>query len=460
MTDPVPDPAPEVPADEDEGRLQRVHPLSPLLRGGLVMVALAFAAGRQLVEGQGFNWPLPIVGAIIAAVVLWAALSWWTTRFRLGTHSLRIESGILARRSRRIRLDRVQAVEVQQPLLARLFGMAELQIETAGGGTEAALAFLPHAHALALRQELLDRAGAQREPAVQGADGSALPADETSAGGAPEPTVLHVVPPALLLVSQLVRTGPLVATGATALAVGASVYVGNQPLGLALLLPMGLAVVGSIVNGFVAQYGFVLSRTTRGLAVRAGLLNVRSQAIPVDRVQGVVVVEPVVWRWLGWCEVQVTVAGVRSRGDDEARFTSTLVPVIERDAGARLAIDALGSGGPSATPLHSPPKRARWLDPVGWPVLRLGTGAGQVVTRRGLLVRRTDVVPRHKVQSCAVVQGPLQRRLGLASLHVHLPSGPVDAEGRHREAGEAWGLALTLPTDAPLPAGRDVPPPV
>ncbi len=275
--------------------------------------------------------------------------------------------------------------------------------------------------------------------------------------------MLHVVPPALLLVSQLVRTGPLVATGATALAVGTSVYLGNQPLGLALLLPMGIAVVGSIANGFVAQYGFVLSRTTRGLAVRAGLLNVRSQAIPVDRVQGVVVVEPVVWRWLGWCEVQVTVAGVRSRGDDEARFTSTLVPVIERDAGARLAIDALGSGGPSATPLHSPPRRARWLDPVGWPVLRLGTGAGQVVTRRGLLVRRTDVVPRHKVQSCAVVQGPLQRRLGLASLHVHLPAGPVDAEGRHREAGEAWGLALTLPTDTPLPAGLpagpDVSPP-
>ena len=146
---------PEIPADEDEGRLQRVHPLSPLLRGGLVVVAIGVGAARQLVEGQGVNWPLPAVAAVVTAVVAWAALSWWTTRFRLGTHTLRIESGVLARRSRRIRLDRVQAVELQQPFLARLFGMAELQIETAGGGTEAALAFLTHAHALELRGELL-----------------------------------------------------------------------------------------------------------------------------------------------------------------------------------------------------------------------------------------------------------------------------------------------------------------
>ena len=267
------------------------------------------------------------------------------------------------------------------------------------------------------------------------------------------PTVLHRVPPGLLLVSQLVRTGPLAVIAGTAITVAVTVLLG-EPLGLALLVPMGIALTGAVGNGFVAQYDFMLSRTARGLAVRAGLLALRSQSIPVDRVQGVVVVEPLVWRWLGWCEVQVTVAGVRNRGDDEARYTSTLVPVIDRDAGARLAVDALGTADPGATPWHQPPRRARWLDPFGWPVLRLGTDAGQVVTRRGVLVRRTDVVPRHKVQSCAVTQGPLQRHLGLATLHVHLPAGPVAAAGPHREASEAGELALLLPTEAaPLARG-------
>ena len=67
-----------------------------------------------------------------------------------------------------------------------------------------------------------------------------------------------------------------------------------------------------------------------------------------------------------------------------------------------------------------------------------------VVVRRGVMARRTDLVPRHKIQSCALRQGPLQRRLGLATVHVHLPPGPVDAEARHRKSAQAWRLALSL----------------
>ncbi len=342
--------------DEDEGRLQRVHPLSPLLRGGIVLVALLLAAGRQLLEGGGsLDWPIWVVLPVVLAVFGWGLLSWWFTWFRLGPVTLRIESGILFRRSRRIRLDRVQAVEVQQPFLARLFGMAELQIETAGGETEASLAFLTHAHALDLRGELLERAGGRVQTGAEAAapEGQAVP-DE----------VLHRVAPGLLLVSQLARTGVLLAVVGSAVGLAMSTALG-QPLGLALLVPMGLGLANAVGGGFVAQYDFMLTRTSRGLGVRAGLFGVRSQSVPIDRVQGVVVVEPIVWRWLGWCEVRVTVAGVRARGEDEARYTSTLVPVIDRDAGARLAVEALGRGGPGATTLHAAPRRARWLEPAG-----------------------------------------------------------------------------------------------
>ena len=207
-----------------------------------------------------------------------------------------------------------------------------------------------------------------------------------------------------------------------------------------MLVPAGIAVASTVGKGFVGQYGFVLTRTRRGLAVRAGLLDVRSQSIPVDRVQGVVVLEPLVWRWFGWCEVQVTVAGVERRGDDDSNLTSTLVPVIAGDAGARLAIDALGGRDPGGVMLRQVPAAARMLDPVGWRIEALGVGPDLFVTRRGVLTRRTDMTPRHKLQSCALRQGPLQRRLGLATLHAHLPTGPVDPEGRHREPAEAWTL--------------------
>jgi putative membrane protein len=49
-----------------------------------------------------------------------------------------------------------------------------------------------------------------------------------------------------------------------------------------------------------------------------------------------------------------------------------------------------------------------------------------------------------KIQSVRLLQGPLQRRLRLATTRVNLPSGPVDALALHRDEREAWGLVQTL----------------
>lgn len=445
MSDPGPDARLDPPAEPGagEGRFRRLHPLSPLLRGGIVALAIGYAAIRQLLgtNGAPFGWPIEVVVGAVVLVVAWGLVGWWTTRYRLGEQALRVESGLLARRSRQIRLDRVQAVEVHQPLLGRLVGLAAVRVETAGGGTEAELAYLTLGQAHAFRAELLGRVAVAAAGAGPGSVDAPRSADEPVR---PD-ELLHTVPAGLLLVSQLVRTGPLLALSSGLLAAAIAVLLG-KPVGLVALGPVLVGVAGAVWTGFAGHYGFALTRTSRGLAVRAGLLDVRTQSVPPDRVQGVLVLEPVVWRWLGWCEVQVTVAGVRARGDDEARLAHTLVPVAPRDLGVRVAGEALAGRDPAAVPLKPSPRRARLLDPVGGGVLAAGRDHDLVVTRRGRLTRRTDAVPRHKVQSCAVRQGPLQRWLGLATAHVHLPSGPVVAEARHRDAEPTWGTVLGLAT--------------
>lgn len=425
------------------GRLRRLHPISPLLRGGVLAVAGLLALGRQLLTGDRddvFGWRIELVAVGAVVVVAYFALSWWSTRYQLGEHTLRTETGVLLRRSRRIRLDRVQAVEVQQPLLARLTGMAAVHVETAGGGAEAELAYLTLSQAHALRSELMARAAAAAAPV---ADEPAAVQPGVPAAPVEPDQVVHRVPSDRLLVSQLVRTGPVLALGSGVVAAAASVWLG-QPLGLALLVPVLLGAAGTVWSGFSAHQGFVLTRGARGLVVRAGLLDVRTQSVPPDRVQGVVVVEPLVWRWLGWCEVQVTVAGVQGRSDDGVRLTHTLVPVAPRQLGARVAAAALAGRDPDGVVLTRAPRRSRWLAPVTAGQLAAGRTDALVVTRRGWLTRRTDVVPRHKVQSCALRQGPLQRRLRLATLDVHLPAGPVGAEARYQPAGPLWAAALGL----------------
>ncbi|HEX2174540.1 MAG TPA: PH domain-containing protein, partial [Nocardioidaceae bacterium] len=111
---------------------QRVHPVSPLLRVGVFIVAGVIATWRQIIEDfEPWVVLLTVVGFVVVGVV-YGVLAWWFTRFRIDAEELRIDSGVVLRRSRRISIERLQGVDVVQPLLARLFGMAELRFEVAG----------------------------------------------------------------------------------------------------------------------------------------------------------------------------------------------------------------------------------------------------------------------------------------------------------------------------------------
>ena len=50
-------------------------------------------------------------------------------------------------------------------------------------------------------------------------------------------------------------------------------------------------------------------------------------------------------------------------------------------------------------------------------------------TRAAWIERTTSIVPHHKTQSVELRQGPLARWRGLATVEVHTPKGPVDANG-------------------------------
>ena len=107
---------------------------------------------------------------------------------------------------------------------------------------------------------------------------------------------------------------------------------------------------------------------------------------------------------------------------------------------ARLLLAEYGSPDPDEVRLTAPPARARWAAPVRRLFLLGGVGEHLVVSREGMLTRRTHVVPHARVQSLQLHQGPWQRRLGLADLLVDSPPGPVSVRARHRDAGEARRL--------------------
>jgi putative membrane protein len=74
----------------------------------------------------------------------------------------------------------------------------------------------------------------------------------------------------------------------------------------------------------------------------------------------------------------------------------------------------------------------------------VGWNATALVVTGGRVTRRTVWVPLAKVQSLRLVQGPVQRRLGLATLHADAAGRRVTASVRDRDAAEAQRLLADL----------------
>ena len=89
---------------------------------------------------------------------------------------------------------------------------------------------------------------------------------------------------------------------------------------------------------------------------------------------------------------------------------------------------AILPGTPDRAP--APPRRARWKSPLRYRNLSWGRNDRYVVTTSGRLRRVTAWVPFEKVQSLRRVEGPVQRRLRLVTIH-------VDTAGRNVHASAA-----------------------
>ncbi|MCV2394996.1 PH domain-containing protein [Actinotalea sp. M2MS4P-6] len=435
---------------------QRVHPVTPLVSGWKVFAVLLVIAAQQLdFDPSNLTELVRLAGlativAGVAVVVLigfaWSALAWRMTRYAIDDETIYLQSGVVFRRQRAARLDRIQGIDTIQPLLARMFGLTELKIEVAGGQDSAVrLAFLRDDEAQRLRNELLARA-------------AGLEVGSAREGGAPTPVAaapereLVVVPPARVVLG-LVRSGAAI-VAVLVLVASLAVMIGtHQPAVFLTMIPAVIASGSFVWTRFSSEFNFRLAQSPDGIRLRHGLLEARAQTVPPGRVQAVQLSQPLLWRGRDWWRVEVNIAGYVQQGNRPQE--TVLLPVATRDEamlalwlvlpdlGAERAREVLDVGlsgmGPEEGFVGSP-SRAVWLDPLGW------RRNGYLVTERALLARtgrlhrRLVVVPHERTQSIGVAQGPWQRRLALASVQLHSTPGPVSPVVPHLDQAAAGEL--------------------
>lgn len=453
---PAPDQAPLGPTASDAPppglEWKRLHPVTPFVRGWAVIAVLLVIFGRQSIENgpeggipvDAGNWWMFAVGFVVVALVggVYAWLSWRVTRYAYDADAVYVHSGILFRKQRKVRLDRLQAIDIVKPLLARFFGLAELKLSVAGGGDSGArLGFLRDAEANQLRNVLLARAaGLEEAPA-----GEVIP-------DAPESAVLEV-PPGRLIGSLLLSGATIVLFLIIAGSV-AAVIAARSAGPLASIFPALIGVGAYVFSRFTNEFNFTGAISPDGIRLRHGLLETRSQTIPPGRVQAIQLTQGLLWRKPDWWRVEVNVAGYAAPSDGKQTGT-VLLPVGSREEALRalwLVLPDLGvddprplleaalSGSGAGEGFTTSPRGARWVDPLAWRRNGYLVTSRGLLIRRGRLTRRLEVVPHERTQSLGLAQGPVQRRLGVATFVLHSTPGTVMPRVPHLSDADAAHL--------------------
>ncbi|MGF0171102.1 PH domain-containing protein [Streptomyces sp. Marseille-Q5077] len=404
---------------------RRLHPVTPLRRAWApIAVLIGWAvhdpdqAQRQLTRLTTTTLLLALA-VLVPAAALYGFLTWWFTHFAVTDSELRIRTGLLFRRTAHIRLERIQAIDITQPLLARVAGVAKLKLDVIGTDKKDELAFLDAEEARTLRAELLARAA------------GFAPETAHEVGEAPSRQLLRV-PPTVLAIS-LVLTGATWGTLAAAIAVPTVLWLVTESVWtvLATAVPLIGAAGASSVGRFVAEYDWTVGESPDGLRIDHGLLDRAHETVPPGRVQTVRIVEPLLWRRRGWVRVELDVAGSSN---------SLLLPVAPREVAESVVAHVLpGTTVPSRAALSRPPQGAARCMPLWWRGYGLSVTEAAFAARTGLFRRSLALVPHAKVQSVRLTQGPWKRLWGVADVHVDTGANKT-VTARLRDAEEAAEL--------------------
>ncbi len=279
---------------------------------------------------------------LIVLLVLFR-LSWRFHTLRISEDDVEVRSGVLFRTHRRAPLDRVQGVNLTRPMVARLLGLAKLEVVGAGLDANVKLEYLSGKDAEAIRGDILRLASGRRlaegraEPGgrasfarqAAAAVGSGLQGivDGEDLSDA-EPESIVRIPFGRLVASRVLSGSSLILI---ALVVGIVVAASVSTLWLLFtVVPMFLAFGAYYVRSIARGLRYSIAPTVDGVRVTFGLFTTVSEVVPPGRVHAIEVRQPLMWRPFGWWTISVNRLSGRSSTDTSNDQLAAVLPIGTR----------------------------------------------------------------------------------------------------------------------------------
>ncbi|QGU27803.1 PH domain-containing protein [Microbacterium oryzae] len=350
-----------------DGEWHRLHPLTPLFKGGLALLIVAGIALNNMRDrlifwavslftppeahvdeyrgGDPFDWVLAnnlvlvallVTLGVVAVLVLVFWLVWRFQQFRITDEHVEVRKGIVFRSHRRAPLDRVQGVNLTRPFPARLIGMAKLEVVGAGSDANVVLEYLATSRAEDVRADILRLASGARAARAAARAGAPAPAtglraqvighlNEGVSGLIEGVDLTDVAPESVVKIPTGRLVGSQVIGGVIwfvfFLLVFAAVMLGLLPIalanedgdGLLVLLGAGLGMAVPFVVATAAIVWAQISRSLRyaiaptpdGVRITFGLFTTVTETLPPGRIFAVEVSQSLLWRPFGWWTVKI-----------------------------------------------------------------------------------------------------------------------------------------------------------
>ncbi|UZK68526.1 PH domain-containing protein [Sphingomonas sp. S1-29] len=488
---------------------RRLHPGTVLL--GILRQAPSTLLGLPaiLAVTSEFPWYYVIALALVATLVtgLFKWLDWRRFTYALTDDSVVIESGLLSRNRRIIPFERVLDVDIERKLLARIFGLAKVKLETGGSGEdEGDLDSVSLTEAYRLREVIRRRGVAVDSAPAASAEASPI----VFAMGVPRVVLWGLFNFSLVWLGVLFGTlqyfEDWLGFDFTKRSFWRQLFARTElttdwtvlawlVAGIAIA---SLGVVAGLVRTVLRDFGFTLRDEDGRYRRSRGLLTHSEVVIALRRVQLAVIDTGWVRRRLGWSRLKLQTMG----GEGETG-TPEVAPFARDDEVDRLLapLRMVRADPEALTRVSSGHVWRAVLRHVGVPAVAIVIGsffalpilfalplllpvlavallrrryhryglAGEALpgnalyVQRGVLTRKQWIVPVHNVQVVTIRRSWLQRRLGVATLHPDTAGGAVldGASVRDIRVGDAWALAAALrerrlgvgevPISVPLP---------
>ncbi|WP_017471650.1 PH domain-containing protein [Amphibacillus jilinensis] len=436
----------------------------------LLLFSLIIIFGRE----QFFTYLLIATVTVACSIIIYSWLSWLRFTYSLDQNELKIERGIIIRKKRTISKHRIQSIHLSQNVIHRLFGLTQLQIETAGSdmNVDAKLTAISMEEAHALRNQL--KFDQQNQDVTDVTDtydydyilDNQVPKYEASykrlfAFGSTSGGFGVIVSILLFGISEAELFIP------DAIYQSTSAWLFAQALGTLIALSMILFILMWLLGvlGSIIKYGdFTVVRYEKELYITRGLWEKKQLSIPLKRIQAVGIKQNIIRLPFKLATVYLEVAG--GEVDQSENMRTIIFPLIKKSEFQTFLTTMLPEYQHTITEIHPVSRRLFYYQ---WCLLLLGASvvltttllfvrpfwwisglfllvgsiycyldyrmAGVHLTKQQLTIqsmlllsRETVFLKRDRIQALELKQSLLQKRLDIATMRTSILNNFI---GRH-----------------------------